>query len=233
MRRLAFLTTLIVAAHAVAQTGDYQQQGSPGPFGGSPAGNNVLIVNWLPATSRIPIKTTPADSLKVVVVRGRRDMHCALTALTDVPTTQSFSVPLGFAPPSQASATAGELNFREALYRRLGALDAKAMTEALRAANGADRAAQYRGLFGVELPALNQAWTFNAVAGVEEPAQMQLNTGQQISVNINYVVCATTEQVDAAIATAKQVYAAVIATMEGKSAGKAATSPASSGLQSR
>lgn len=228
MRRLTSLMVLVVTSSAVAQTADYHQSSSIGLGGETQPGNHFLIVDWLPATLRIPVKSTPADPLQIVAVRGRRDMYCTLAG------AQGNAVSTPFGTTSSSSTVGGEFNFREALYRRLSALDLAAMQAALQRANRADRSTQYRELFAVELPALNEVWQFARGLPVEEAAQMQLNTGQEISVNIENVVCATPAQIDAAIAEGKRVYAAVIAAMGGGGAqrGLGTTAP-SSGLQTQ
>jgi hypothetical protein len=226
---------IVVAGDACAQAPDYYQTGAAGEghgnyrLAGSANENRLLVVDRLPPTFRVPVRTTPDQPVSAIVVNGSRNVYCALLlAPIDGPVAPDYIT-------RKSTDSGGELNFKERLYRRLVALDSAAMRNALQRAAKGDRAAAYRELFGVELPQLTGEWTFTVKElPIREPQQMQLNIGSEAKVDIESVVCATPVQVDAAIAAAKQVYAAVIATLEGGGTkGLTTSAPSSSGLQTQ
>jgi hypothetical protein len=210
---------------ARAQTPDYHQEGGVGSgpgrmTAGSGNPNSVLIVDRISPTLRIPVRTSSSEPLQVVTVRGHRDMYCtrvegAAATYGNEYVTKKFN------------AGGGELGFREALYRRLAALDAAGIQSALQRSAQGDRAAQYRELFGVELPALSGEWQSAWTDNMVEVQQMQLNTGMETTLQVPNVVCATPAQVDAAIATAKTVYRQVIAATSGAALGGRQRAPSS------
>jgi hypothetical protein len=216
----------------VAQTPDYYQTtsatiGSPQQRAAVVHGV-TLVVERISPTFRVPVQTTPEQPVVWVQVRGHRDMYCAaMQVLTPKSKTEAGS--------EKAADSGGELNFREALYRKLALLDVGAMQVALqRGEKAADRAAQYRELFGVALPPLTGEWDYlqQVDTGLDESVQMQLNLGQETTVATGSV-CATPAQVDAAIAEARRVYAAVIAAMQGGGAKSGLTTGAKPSLQTQ
>jgi hypothetical protein len=228
---IALLSTLLAgtAAAALAQTPDYYQGTSSSQGYGKTrsgivgaGGNAALIIERLPSTFRVPVRTTPDSPLYSVTVLGAREVYCAQKAAFDAVAGVDYI-------KKKFNDSGGELNFQELLYKKLSTLDAAAIQTTLQRAEKAERAAAYRELFGAELPPLTGEWPFSIDnREVREQEQMQLNMGRELKVEVDSVVCATPAQVDAAIATAKQVYAAAVAAMQ-----KPAKQGASSGLQAR
>ena len=227
---IALLSTLLAgtAAAALAQTPDYYQGTSSSQGYGKTrsgivgaGGNAALIIERLPSTFRVPVRTTPDSPLYSVTVLGAREVYCAQKAAFDAVAGVDYI-------KKKFNDSGGELNFQELLYKKLSTLDAAAIQTTLQRAEKAERAAAYRELFGAELPPLTGEWPFSIDREVHEQEQMQLNMGRETKLEMEGVVCAAPAQVDAAIATAKQVYAAVVAAIQ-----KPAKQGASSGLQAR
>jgi hypothetical protein len=227
----ALLSTLLCAgasATVLAQTPDYYQAASSGQeYGGGrfkgpgAGGNAALVIERLPSTFRVPVRTTPDGPVRSVTVKGARGVYCARKAGFDGVAGQDYIT------KKLNDSGGGELNFQELLYKKLSTLDAAAIQTTLQRAEKAERAAAYRELFGAELPPLTGEWPFSIDRPVHEQEQMQLNTGRETKLEMDSVTCATPAQVDAAIATAKQVYAAVVAAIQKPK------QDASSGLQAR
>jgi hypothetical protein len=212
--RTVFLIAMaLLAPDLAAQEADYYQTATD-DFGrgadrhaNSGNSNNYLVIDRLPANFRVPVRTTPDQPVSFVYVRGARDVYCALQGAGDSTPTDYIT--------KKTAGTRGELDFQRLLYEKLAGLDAGTMQIALQRIAKADRATAYRELFGVDLPPLTGEWSFTVnKLRVAEPQQMALNLGREARVELPAVICATPAQVDAAIATAKQVYAAVISAMQ-------------------
>lgn len=212
--RKLVLSLLFGLAPAIAAAQDYYQTRGATSYGSArSATGETLVITRISPTFRVPVRTTPEQPVDRVEVRGYRDMYCA--PLAHAERRAASETPEGDQGASQFIRSEGELNFRELLYARLAALDSAAMQAALqRAADTTDRAAQYRELFGVNLPAIAAEFSSWEDASLDAAAQMRLNTGQETAVAFS-ILCATPSVVDAAIAEARRVYAAVIAAMGG------------------
>ena len=216
-----------------------QQTGFAGAF--STNQNEVLRIPNASPGMRVPVRTTAVAPLGVVVFQGYRNAHCtervtqapgeggaptATASMTLLPVAAA-SAPDGGLAAGALMPGGGELKLRDRLVERLGRLNVTEARNALQAAEkSADRAAQFQELFGVPLPPLTRSFSvptnptqagYNLLGGVpievDERQRTQLNMGQEVTITLA-LDCLTPAQIDAAIAEAKRVYAAVIAAME-------------------
>jgi hypothetical protein len=179
---------------------------------------------------RVPVRSSGAQPLEIVSIGGWRDMHCAPALGLD----RDTGLP---------ARRGGDLSFKHHLFVRLSQMNAAAMRVALqRAEASTTRADQYRELFGVELPAESGELHTDPPRILNYAERTTLNLGQELSLsafsvrtdnpdsNPNFE-CLSPAQVDAAIAEAKRVYAAVIMAMEGGGSKGGLTATPSTGLQ--
>lgn len=231
---------------AAAQTTAYTQSG--------PASNPnaALEISRVTPGMRVPVRTTVSAPLAEMSIGGYQDMVCAKPR-------PEIAAKYGEGRLRAPAPDGGELDLRERLTERLGALNlerAKSILQGLE--KKTDRASQFAELFGIALPPSSDDFprTYGAQSrlsptiSLRADQQLKLNTGQEVTVGgggdgdsskadpdgataVTSLRCLTLPQIDAAIAEAKRVYAAVIAVMEGGRGGLSATTPSSSGLQTQ
>jgi len=224
-------------APAGAQSSEYEQTGSL--EGGVTNPNHRVLVTRLAPSARIAVRTSFDAPLETVWIQGYKDMFCT-RAFVEV------SGPFGTVSPS------GEphLHFQEALAARLAGRTVASIRDLLLSAEKrSTRAQQFAALFGMPLP-LSPA-DLQRRAGGNNPEdfpsrslthaeQLRLNLGQEVRLDDfadggTRYECLSPAQIDAAIAEAKRVYAAVITAMEGGSTavGNKEPPPSSTGRQLR
>lgn len=205
---LLILAVATVIADAAAQTADYHQ--SAGDDANNP--NSLLVIERLSPAGRVPVRAGINQPLERVQLNGYRDMYCAPKLSIDALT-------------GRATSAGGALAFQHALFVRVSAMDSAAMRDALqRAENASDRSEQYRELFGITLPDLNGSLSDAVSVELNYEERSRLLTGQEVAIKFAIdrpnaglaFECATIAQVDAAIAEAKRVYAAVISAMQAR-----------------
>lgn len=237
--RKLIVTLCLASAAFSAAAQEPQQTGIAGAFSANQ--NEVLRIPNASPGMRVPVRTTAVAPLGLVVFQGYRNAHCT-ERVTQPPGeggTPTSAASMAFMPtpaaPTQDGGLAagglmpggGELKLRDRLVDRLGRLSMTDARAALQAAEkSADRAAQFQELFGVPLPPLTRSFSVstnptqpgnNPFGGVpipvDESQRTQLNMGQEVTITLA-LDCMTPAQIDAGIAEAKRVYAAVIASME-------------------
>ena len=222
MRRIGF-AMLCGAAAAVAASATQAQsefaQGSAQALGGAVSANGGVEITRLAPPGRINVRTSVSDPVLWVAIEGHRDSACT-SAMVSWPDS-----------------------LKQQLFDRIKSQNAASLRATLASAQTGSRAEQYRHLFGLEMPPTEGTWNLGIGQqrspnniDLSEAQQAQLNMGQPLVLQVPQatgrldVYCLTLPEVDAAIAEAKRVYAAIIAAMEG---GRGLTTKPSTGLQTQ
>jgi len=133
-------------------------------------------------------------------IPGYRNLYCAKPA----PVTTGQAAPLF------------SFDFKHLLLARMRGMELAALRRALDdAAKSADREAQFRALFGVDLPPSSGLFSPAILGGPPANSMPLLEMGQEVTIGVSSTYeCMTPSQVDLVNAEAKRVYTAVIAAMQ-------------------